>query len=114
MRTLAMVIGPVPLLTLLGYLAARDWGLMVGLAVGCFSSLMLLMLFTTIYIFDISVFFGMFTLVCVLPLAVAGLRLVGRANENFMPAATLAQLLAAAGCAALIRTIFHRRPRPTA
>ena len=114
MRTLALVIGPVPLLTLLGYLAARDWGLMVGLAVGCISSIALIVFLTTLYIFDASVFFGLFFIVCLLPLTMVALRIAGRASDSFMPTAVIAQLLAAAGFAVLMRTVFRWRGGPAA
>ena len=105
MRTLALTIGPIPLLTLLGYLAARDLGLMIGLAVGSVSSLFVLVGFATVYTFDIAGIFGLLALLCVLPGAVVTLQFISRTSNRVLPAAVFAPLLAAAGLAALFRSL---------
>lgn len=105
MRTLALTIGPIPLLTLLGYLAARDLGLMIGLAVGSVSSLLVLVGFATVYTFDAAGILGLFGLLCVLPSSVLLLQFLSRSSDRVMPAVVFAPLLATAGLAALFRSL---------
>lgn len=114
MRTLALTIGPIPLLTLLGYLAARDLGLMIGLAVGSVSSLLVLVGFATVYTFDAAGILGLLGLLCVLPGSIVMLQFVSRSSDKVMPAAVFAPLLATAGIAALLRSLARSLVRRSA